>query len=464
MSVDHESAEALDFSNSGYFGPGHQDTVMAREKALLQAFIARFKHALLFNPKIVLADHMTFSPNFQAAYRTDDEFKRLLRGDLVELAHFEKFANGGAFTLVQFRKFREYIRRGQDPRFHPLNSDCPSDPFDEELDVIQQNVFRRFPEGSRRDELFTTFADQEIEREMLQKNLGDLWTIYRTAYDRMRSDVKSQGYPLGIVHFDVERHRSPTTKNIFDYMSEVSSLPPGQRTRLVKEIGEPIIRSHRTLLLKAEMTLMSGAYAILPADLAPYRSAVFKNSNAETVDEVNANIRERKIDLSAINTHNISALTLEEILEIRKAGQDLFDLIRVSGHKPEEFDLIWKYLTGYCRHVNERLDRRRRASGPMERAGNRVRLVQGKVANHSKLRDAVVTIFFKVLSAIGHAQVTVHTGMSEAGAVLDVPLEYAENAVRSAIELKPLGGMIDDVKAHLAFQTTENNEQLMYYE
>jgi hypothetical protein len=57
---------------------------------------ARFKHSVLFNPKLVLADHMTFSPNFQTAYRTDDEFKRLVRGNLVELAHFETFNNGRA--------------------------------------------------------------------------------------------------------------------------------------------------------------------------------------------------------------------------------------------------------------------------------------------------------------------------------------------------------------------------------
>jgi hypothetical protein len=464
MSADQQTRDAVDFSNSGYFGPGHQDTGIAREKAELRAFIARFKHSLLFNPKLVLADHMTFSPNFQTAYRTDDEFKRLLRGDLVELAHFEKFNNGRAFTLVEFRKFREYLRQGQDPRFSPLNPDCPSDLFDDELEVIQQNVSRRFPDGARRDELFSAFADQEIERETLLGDLDGLWTIYRTAYASLRADVKSLGYPLGIIHFDEERHRSTTTENIFDYMARITSLPPGQRKRIVEEIGRPIMHSHRTLLLKAEMALMSGVYAILPADLAPYRSVVFKNPNGETVDEINANIRERKIDLSAIHVHTLASLGLEDILEIRKTAQDLFDVVREGGHKPEEFDRIWRCLTKYCEHVNLKLGMRHVPSTPAQRGGNFVRLVQGALAKHPKVRDTGIGVIFKVLGSIAHTQASVQTGISETGTAVDVPLQAAEDAVRSAVHLKPLENLIDDVKANLSLQSTASREQLMYYE
>lgn len=463
MSARIEAAGNVDFSQSGYFGPAHRDTSIAREQRELQSFVARFKHALLFTPRLVIADHMVFSPNFQAAYKADGEFRQMLRGDLVELAHFEKFVDGRAFTLVECRKFYEYLHQGQNPRFNPLNPDCPSDPFDDDLEVIQQNLARRFPESARRDHLFTQFADEEIEREALRSGLGDLWTIYRTAYDKLRDDNEKQGYPLGIIHFD-EAHRAPGTENIFDYMARVSSLPSGLRQRLVNEFGDNIAYTHRTLLLKAEMHLMSGAHAILPTDLAPYRALVFTIPDGESIDERNANIREEKIDLSAVNAQNLALLDLEEVLEIRRAGQDFFEVTRDYAHKAESFDLIWKSLSNYCLRINARLGFREVRATPGARAGNFIRLVQGKMARYSTLRDGGVAMIFKVAGAVAHSQTALQTGFNEAGAAVDVPLQGAEVAVRSALAPKPLASLVKDVKAQISIQKGENREQLMYYE
>src|ERR1700722_6932319 len=124
-------------SNSGYFGLAHRDTAIAHDQRRVGEFVARFKHALLFTPKLVLADHMVFSLNFQEAYRTDQSFRHLLREELVDFAHFEKFANVPAFTLVENRKFHEYLRRNRDSRYDPRDPSCPSDPFDPELEAIQ---------------------------------------------------------------------------------------------------------------------------------------------------------------------------------------------------------------------------------------------------------------------------------------------------------------------------------------
>jgi hypothetical protein len=463
MSADIESRESADFTNSGYFGPAHRDASIAKERSELKPFIARFKHALLFTPKLVIADHMVFSPNFQAAYRADAQFRQMLREDLVQLAHFEKFANGRAFTLVECRKFFEYLRQGQNPRFNPLEPSCPSDPFDDELEAIQQNVGRRFPESSRRDLLFTQFADREIELEALAGDLGGLWAIYRTAYDRLRHDVQAQGYPLGIIHFD-EVHRSSGTENIFDYMARVSSLPSGMRNRIVKEVGERIARSHRALLLKAEMQLMTGTHAILPTDLAPYRSIVFNKPNAESIDERNANIRESKIDLSAISATSLSSLSLDKVLELRRSGQELFDIMEDYAHKPDSFDMIWKCLDGYCRRINSALGAGQQQMATGSRSGNFIRLIQGGLAGQTGLRDVGVAMIFKVAGAIAHSQTAVQTGFAEAGSAIDVPLQRAEAAVRSAIAPKPLVSLIKDVKAHISLQTVGNREQLMYYE
>jgi hypothetical protein len=84
--ADDMPPESSSARNSGYFGPAHQDSAIAQNGRELQAFLAQFKHALLFTPKLVLSDHMIFTTNFQAAYKTDDQFKLLLDRELVDLA------------------------------------------------------------------------------------------------------------------------------------------------------------------------------------------------------------------------------------------------------------------------------------------------------------------------------------------------------------------------------------------
>jgi hypothetical protein len=69
-------------------------------------------------------------------YRTDASFRYLLREEFINLAHFEKFANGRPFTLVENRKFHEYLRRNRDSRNDPRDPSSPSDPFDAELEAI----------------------------------------------------------------------------------------------------------------------------------------------------------------------------------------------------------------------------------------------------------------------------------------------------------------------------------------
>jgi|HubBroStandDraft_1064217.scaffolds.fasta_scaffold268589_2 hypothetical protein len=78
------------FSDNGYFGPAHRDCAVANDKHMLKSFLARFKHALLFTPKLVLADQMALTSNFQAAYRADPAFRLLLREGPRGLRAFRK--------------------------------------------------------------------------------------------------------------------------------------------------------------------------------------------------------------------------------------------------------------------------------------------------------------------------------------------------------------------------------------
>jgi len=405
---------------------------------------------------------MVFSKNFQAAYQTDPAFKTLLREDLIDLAHFEQFNKGRAFTLVECRKFYTYLRQGQDRKYDPRDPSCPSDPFDGELEIIQQNVCRRFPEGSKRDPLFSEFADLEVEADTLAAEFDDLYTIYQTAYQKLRRDQEDQGYPLGIIHFD-EKHKSPGTDNIFDYMGRISSIRSIPRQLLVDHFGLPVARLHRTLLLKAEMRLLSGAHAILPTDLAPYQSSVLTNVGAKLIDETESNYREEKIDLSSVNTQNLASLNLDDVLEIRRAGEGFFDAQKRYSCDANQFDLIWNSLASYCQHINLTLGFRGVTSST-SKVINSIRLVQGKTAQHTTFRDACMALTFKVAGAVSHTLTALHTGSPEVGAAVEVSLQGAERMVRSALGTSPMASRVDEVKAKLVISTAEHRDKLMYYE
>jgi hypothetical protein len=42
----------------GYYGPGYRETINTHDRRKLNAYIAGFKHALLFMPKLIVADYM----------------------------------------------------------------------------------------------------------------------------------------------------------------------------------------------------------------------------------------------------------------------------------------------------------------------------------------------------------------------------------------------------------------------
>ena len=448
--------------NSGYFGLAHRDTAIAYDKRRTEEFIARFKHALLFTPKLVLADHMIFSPNFQEAYRADQNFKYLLREELIDLAHFEKFANGRAFTLVETRKFHEYLRRNRDSRYDPRDPSCPSDPFDPELEAIQASVGKLFPDGAQRDPLFTEFADEELANDTLKADFADLHGIYKTAYRRLREDCRAQNIPLGIVHFD-EFHKAPGVNNIFDYMARVSSLQSVPRQRLVDEFAEKVAHAYRVLLIKAEMHLLSGVHAILPADLASYRTLVLTAPGVTTIDEREAQVRELKIDLSSVNERTLKSLTFEEILELRDAGQEFFETIQNDAHKPECFDSLCGAIGRYSQHISDALAFKDAPTSRRSSVATYITILQGKVARHPRWRDEGIALMFKIIGGVAHSLLS-FSFVPGASAAVDAHLRQLEGTTKSILTPSPFGDSIKDVKSTLALSGTPEQEQLLQYE
>lgn len=282
------------------------------------------------------------------------------------MAYFEKFNNGRAFTLVEHRKFREYLRRKQDPRYDPRIPECPGDPFDAELEAIERNAGRVSPDARWRDPLFTQFASQELENGTLNPLFGRLYTSYETAFRRMRGEFSARGAPLGIVNFD-EKHKAPGTDNIFDYMARIGSLGDIPRDRLVTEFGDGVAHAHRVLMIKAEMCLMHGVHAVLPSELRAYRTLALSDSASGTISERDAQMRELDLDLSAVCVEALASLSAAEVMEPRAAAGDFFCVMREQAGNPESFCLICSTLADYWGALTPRLPTRLLARGNLSR-------------------------------------------------------------------------------------------------
>jgi hypothetical protein len=194
----------IDSPYSGFLGLARRDAEIGWNPDKLHEFIARFKHALLFQPKLILAEDMPLSPNFKEACRQDPAFKELFCDSLVEIAYFERFKDGSPMTLVQKRKFNDFHQHAdKNELYDPRNPACPRDPFDSTLETIESAVTKRFPDGPRRDPLFTSFADDAVRNGALKPALGKVYSCYETAYWNLREEYKT----LGIIHFDERFHK-----------------------------------------------------------------------------------------------------------------------------------------------------------------------------------------------------------------------------------------------------------------
>jgi len=379
-------------ANGGYFGLAHRNTVLAHDRRRLNAYIARFKHALLFNPKLVIADHMVVNgPNLRAAYHSDSTFKELMDSDFIELAHFEVHKNGNFMSLPELRDF--YQKAGN--AFYPsLPRIFQNAALDSELETIQSSVTRRFPPSARRDPLFTQFAHDALENPELKSLFAKrgLYGAYETAFRLMIED-----YPiLGIIHFDPE-HRFVGDKNIFDYMAHLSSMRL-TRHELIRQFGDEVARAHRALLIKVETQLLD-VPAILPVDLIKYRTLVLKTAHTDSVAETDREVKRVPVDLSAVGIPALASLTTREMRNLRNSepAQQYFRTITEDA----PFDSMVEAVHNYARYLNITLSRKSfpSARGPIRSS---IGVLRGVVLNESGHMIGINTIIDIIAAGVSY--------------------------------------------------------------
>lgn len=447
------------FKDGGYLGLVHGSVGLAKEERRLTDFIASFKHALLFTPKVVLADHMVFSPNFQRAYYRDPGFRNLLRADLIDIAYFEKYKDGGAFTLEEHRKFTEFLRRQQDKKYDPRDPNCPTIPFDTDLRAIEANSGRLMPNAVWRDWLFTAFASQEVENGTFKPVLGKFYEPYATSFSALRADLAEQGIPMGIIHFDNVRTLE-ATRDIFDYMGRISTLRDISRARLIQEFGSKIAQAHRVLLIKAEMTLLDGIYAVLPAEFRDFRTLALADSASGGIDEQEAQLRVLDVDLSSVTVQVLASLSADQIINLRKAAGDFFEAIKSDGYGFGNFDRVCKTLKDYLAYLNRSLGMLPSAPAP-GRIKSSVQVLQGKVTRHNTMLSAGVGLLFKVIGAFAHTSFQNHGAPPGTEATVDAPLKQAEHLTKAILAGPALERSIKDLMSQIAI--SPEGDQVMQY-
>jgi hypothetical protein len=438
-------------SASGYFMLAHRDTAICHDTTRLIEYKAAIKHAILFNKTLVISDHMVVnSPNFRLAYNSDRNFQDIICSGFLEIAHFDKFINGPHFTLRQLRDFYHRIEDHQGYVFHPNLPHCfRTEEFDFELDRIQDSITHRFPPSELRDPLFTQLVTDQMESEFLKDALGNMYSSYEVAFERLKSDVMASDYPIfGIIHFDPE-HSLKRESTIFGYLADT------RRARavglsiegLIKKYGPAVSHPHRALLVRAETQIL-GARAVLPSDLKDYRRLVLPASRANSIQKSES--EEVQFDLGLVLTKTALAfLTLEQLRECRKMGEEYFSILQ-GLDDIKSADVVANALKKYVHSLNLYLDRL--PINKVERS-NRVRgfvkVLYGTVLDDD-LRGCGLGILVS-LSAMGITTLTHVVGGTIALAAGAVAAKRVSPYLKSLAENKvsKQDTVLDDIRARI---------------
>ncbi|MBV9828307.1 MAG: hypothetical protein JO001_21960 [Alphaproteobacteria bacterium] len=406
MSPAQVTRSAAFLQTAGYFGLSHKDARIAHDRRHLTSYVARFKHALLLTPKLVVADHMVINaPNFRRAYHSDVRFREVIQPDFVEVAFFECHKTGEPMSLTDLREFYHFGsshgRQGKQhfdgmQLFHPkLPRMFQSEAWDSELLEIENVLQRRVPPRGR-DNRFTTRASAALEGGKFRSWLEEkkIFSIYRTAFDHLIDHSPT----LGIIHFD-PHHRFPGDRNIFDYIADLPTVNLSA-AELARLFGTEVARAHRAMLVGAETQLL-GTQAILPADLADYRTLVLKSAAADLIDNIEREERSIKLDLAAIDTELWASLTSREILDLRRSdpGYQYFEALELDV----PFAELARAVDSYTRLINKRLSAK--STAPVRRVQGFVNLVRGLAygeAGQAIGWGTVVTVIAGGVSHIAH--------------------------------------------------------------
>jgi hypothetical protein len=432
--------------STGYLCLAHRNTELGYNASALPAFTARFKHALLFTRKVALADHMVVNtPNFREAYNRYTDFREICRSGLIEVAHFDKHKEGPHFTLQELKEFYRDAN-GFHPKLHPRFRGKGCDP---DLNSIQCDVPARTMMNSvTRDPLFTKLAYKALEDDLLEDALGDAYAAYKVAYRHMLKE-----YPtLGIIHFDAE-HTFSKDRNIFDYMSDLSSVRASRGT-LVKRYGKPVARVHRALLIKVEKELLD-AHAVMPPDLSAQRTIVLQSANREEIFKQKPELVRIPLNVGAIDIGTLASLDLKGIVDLRDSNeggrylQMLDDLEDGRAH----FQEVVNATKGYTDHINMTLTKTARRS--LGKTKGYLEVVQGVVGNDDVRGLAVAT----VITITGIISNGLFSVIPTGAAVISETIKRIDARFHRVIEERPI---VDHVKSGIDYNKA--SEYLLQYD
>lgn len=440
----------LDDSQTGdYFALSRRDVPMAVEQRQLRNYIAAFKHALLFTPRLLFADHMIVnSPNFRRAYQQDPAIRECFALRLAEVAHFEMNKNGSHMTLCEMRDF---YRRGEG-LFHPhLPLHFTSGQFDHELEDIERSARRHYPESKDRDPLFTSYCKDLLEHSRIKSILGEAHTAFAVAHAHML-----ERYPtLGIIHFDYE-HTFRGDENIFDYMSHLNGVRASKQT-LVRTYGQEIARIYRALLIRAETKLLMGSI-VLPSDLRDYRTFVLHSADRETMHKDEREEREVEIDMSPVSVNAMASLTSKQLIEYRNSDEanNFFKLLRECSDLSTSFDQLVSAVRVYCLFLNKRLSASREQLVERIKKGS-IRVIRGVARNLSR-QVTGVNVIVDILGLFSQSIYAFNPAGILKGAGKDIAKPLAESLHKASI-----GEGIRASLVQYAYPTEGRRERITQY-
>jgi hypothetical protein len=425
--------------SSGYFNVAHRNNRVAHDFAKLELYKTLFKHAALFNRRVIIADHMVVNaPNFRIAYHDDIEFRKLVSSELFSIANFEGDRSGNYWTLKELRQFYERFTTNGAGLFHPdLPPEFQSQLHDSELDQLQERG-KGVPNCSMRDQHFTKFVQDGIDNDYLESELKRFYAPYRIAYEEMMKEVGSRqkGYPyIGIIHFD-PKHTETSTKTIFDYMAEINffrqrSIGKGE---IIKLIGHTVATAHQAILLKAETRLI-GVTPVLSSELKRHAGLVISPATLTLAAPNNEDVCEFPISLLDSGLRAMSSLTLDDIREYRKYGAEFFDVMDNLDKSNFSSMTIGSVVKNYVLSIDTRMAHRAGSErNRTERTTNYLVKVSKGAVSSAYSRNNVIAVAITIgawfaTSAYGVVVGAVaKAGMEPGGRALDSILEkHADN-------------------------------------
>jgi hypothetical protein len=318
----------------------------------LDLYIALFKHACLFQQRVVLTEPMIVnSRNFRIAYSSDAEFRILARSDIVAIAHMDRVGNrhGPPMNLIQAKEFCGLINA-----FANLPAEYRTAERDWELEELQSKptASMLFPNSGIRDPLFTLNILQNLDTPFIKHALGPFHTRYCDLVREYVTRYQASDEPLGIIHFSTGENWMRRGNIASEFLSAVSDKVSQAELSLLRGAIEEFGSAH---YLRTEAQVMGKDPILTPSH--GYYSRVMLNRtiedlfDREPLEHVSTFTLRSSLDYPQLY-RNLDFALLEKLRSQTDEGIAFFRSI--DGHDPTAFRTA---AENYCRRVERELSK-----------------------------------------------------------------------------------------------------------